>query len=649
VPGEQVPPTLAGRIAKYRESLRGRHALVVLDNAYDERVVAALLPGHPTCLALVTSRKTLADLPEAVHVRLDPFAADEARQLLRQIAGAARVDADPRTADRIAELVGHLPLALAIVGGHLRDHPDWLLTDYLQPLATLALEGGIRAALALSYRDLPTHERRTLRLLALHPGQEWDTHAAVVLTGEAAPVVQARLDALAASHLVQHRGPGRYGFHHLVRAYAAERAAVEEPASRSRAALTHLLEDYMHAAAVAMDAVYPADKGLRPDPPAAARPDVPELRTADGARRWLEAEHANLVAAAGHAAGNGWPVHAVHLAATVWRHLDVTSRTEAMLALAEQALPAARSTGDRVWEARIMLHLGNGHNRLGDFEAAAPQLRRAVAIAHEAGDRLGESRGRDLLGWALAQRGRHDEALTQMRHAVRIARQTGDQNAVSIALNNMGVVYQRQGRYNELLALLAEALASARAADSRATQARVLGNIGVAHLESGDQEAALHHLREALAIHRDLGNRTGEAIALVNIARVHHESGDDEPAYRDAGAALAILRQTGDRAATASALNAVGEAALRLGRPTEAADRHREALAVAIEIGSPFSQARAHTGLGDVHQAIADPATAAHHWRQALAAYCHLDAPKAQRVRDRLSARYELGIGAPLS
>ncbi len=54
-----------------------------------------------------------------------------------------------------------------------------------------------------------------------------------------------------------------------------------------------------------------------------------------------------------------------------------------------------------------MLHLGNGHNRLGDFEAAARQLRLAVAIAHEAGDRLGESRGRDLLGWALAQRGFH--------------------------------------------------------------------------------------------------------------------------------------------------------------------------------------------------------------------------------------------------
>ncbi|GAA2639376.1 tetratricopeptide repeat protein [Dactylosporangium fulvum] len=639
VPGDRVPPTLAGRIAKYRELLHGRHALIVLDNAYDERGVAPLLPGHPTCLTLVTSRRTLAGLPDAVHLRLDPFAADEARQLLRQVAGAERVDADPQTAARIAELVGHLPLALAIVGGHLRDHPDWLLTDYLRPLTTLAMEGGIGAALTMSDRNLPVETRRTLRLLALHPGQEWDGYAAAALTGEPMAVARARLDELAAAHLVQRRGPDRYGFHDLVRAYAAERAAVDEPASRSRAALTRLFDHYLHAAAMAMNTLYPADKGLRPDPPPPAGPEVPGLGTADGARAWLEAEHANLIAGAGHAADNGWPAHAVHLAATVWRHLDITSRTEAMLALAEQALPGARATGDRVWEARIMLFVGNSHNRRGDFEAAARQLRQAVAIAREAGDRLGEARGRDLLGWALAQLGRHDEALIQMRHAVRIARRIGDQNAVGSALNNMGILFQRQGRYDELLALLDEALVAARAADSRATQARILGNMGVAHVERGDQGAALRHLREALAIHRDLGNRTGEAIALINISRAHHQRGDDGRAYGEACDALAILRETGDRAATASALNAVGEAVLRLGRPAEAEACHREALEVAIEIGSLFSQARAHTGLGDVHQATADPAAAAHHWRQALAAYTDLDVPEAQQVRDRLSAQ----------
>src|SRR5204862_3827355 len=50
VPGQQVPHDLEARATLYRGRLRGRRALVVLDNAADERQVEPLLPGSPGCL-----------------------------------------------------------------------------------------------------------------------------------------------------------------------------------------------------------------------------------------------------------------------------------------------------------------------------------------------------------------------------------------------------------------------------------------------------------------------------------------------------------------------------------------------------------------------------------------------------------------------
>jgi NB-ARC domain-containing protein len=109
----------------YRARLHGRRALVLLDNAASEDQVRPLLPGGPTCLALITSRRGLPGLDGVNPLRLDVLAEVEAVDLLARVAGHDRVMAERATATRIVESCGHLPIAITVAGRLLRpDEPQ---------------------------------------------------------------------------------------------------------------------------------------------------------------------------------------------------------------------------------------------------------------------------------------------------------------------------------------------------------------------------------------------------------------------------------------------------------------------------------------------------------------------------------------------
>ena len=92
-----------------------------------------------------------------------------------------------------------------------------------------------RTVFSWSYRSLSQPAARMFRLLGLHPGPDITEAAAASLAGVAADQAHRSLAELTAAHLVTEQVPGRFSFHDLLRAYAAEQARlVRQPAGAAR-------------------------------------------------------------------------------------------------------------------------------------------------------------------------------------------------------------------------------------------------------------------------------------------------------------------------------------------------------------------------------------------------------------------------------
>ncbi|MEV6926093.1 tetratricopeptide repeat protein [Dactylosporangium sp. NPDC051485] len=622
--GQQIPHDLQARAAAWRERLAGTRTLVVLDDAADAGQVRPLLPDAPGCTVLVTGRRSLADLPATEHVDLDGFSRDEAVALLTRAVPHVAAGADPGAAGRIADSCGGLPLALGLLAAHIRARPGWTLTDHAARLDERhrggRLDRGVELALDLSYRRATPARQRMLRLVALHPGQDFDAHAAAALAGVSRPAAQAHLAQLCRDNLLQ-RGPaGRYTLHDLVRAYAADRAADEDPPAQRRAALTRLFDGYLAGASAAMDALYPVET-----------PRYPRTAEPAAARRWLDTERPVLVAVAAHAAAHGWPRHATRLSGILFRYLGAAHPGDALTVHAH-ALDAARGGADRVAEAHALISVGITHLQLGRPGEAAERLGEALRLFRAAGDLDGEARALINLGVVEARQGRNRSAAGRHARAAELFGRGGHRTGEANALVNLGDAEGRLGRHGPAIEHLRQALDIFRGAGDRTGEAWALNGLGEAELRTGRHAAAAGHLREALELYRTLGNEVGEAWALDNLGALDTRLGRPATHHQRA---LAIFRAAGERGGEASALNGLGEAATAAGDPAGALACHAAAHAVAVDIGAREQQARAHLGLAG-HDP--DPALARAHLQQALRLYRDLEMPEADRVSARISA-----------
>ena len=230
---------------------------------------------------------------------------DLIRQVLRRARGPAdiRVDEDLEAAGRVAELCGHLPLALQISAALLADTPNRPVASLAQALADAHRrldqlkreDRAVRAAFDLSYQNLTSQQARLFRMLpGRTQGLNVSTESVTYLADIDHTLAEGVLQDLARAHLVQPGTTwGRWRLHDLVRLYASEHA---EPDSQDKAC-GRLLDHYMHVADVANRSL----QGVADT--AAAR----EFADRGSALAWLDAERLNLLAAASIAANRTRP------------------------------------------------------------------------------------------------------------------------------------------------------------------------------------------------------------------------------------------------------------------------------------------------------------------------------------------------------
>ncbi len=345
-----------------------------------------------------------------------------------------------------------------------------------------------------------------------------------------------------ASLLTEH-APGRFAFHDLLHAYAAEQSRARDSSAVRKKARRRLLDHYLHTARAAHKLLYPT-RG-----PIIVAPLQPGVTVEDGltnysqALAWFDAEHQVLLAAVTLAASSGLDTAAWQLPWLLETFFYRRCHWHDWAATQHIALAAAQRLGDQYAQAQASRGIASAQIELGCYDSAQGHLDQALRIHEEAGDRLGQARIHLDISRALDYQERWREALAHSRQSLSLARAAGDQARTTHAdaLNHTGWYLAKLGSYQEAIGFCEQALAMHRQLGDIHSEPATLDSLAYAHRHLGHYAEAARYYRSAVDLYAKLGSYYHQAETLTYAGDAHHDGGDI-PAARDAWTqALAIL------------------------------------------------------------------------------------------------------------
>ena len=579
VPDSQIPSDPESLESLYRSALADKRVLIVLDNARNAAQVRPLLPGGPGCFVLVTSRNQLTSLAaaEGAHMlTVDLFSQHDAHELIARRLDDGRVQDEPEAVSELIELCARLPIAVGVAVARAAAQPAFPLAGLVAELRDTSsrldvLDAGdpdssVRAVFSWSYQNLTGAAARMFRLLSVHAGPEIGIPAAASLAG--LPLGQARraVGELTGSYLLTEHARGRFTFHDLLRAYAADQARAEDYEAERDAAMLRLFDHYLHSSYATSRLLDPTLTTISLGPPQPGTlPEAPG--DYEQAWAWAETEHQVVLAVARQAAATGFETYAWQILHALEPFFYRRGLWHEFVAVQRTALDAALRVEDITGQAHLHRGIGRAYALLGSSEEGQAHLSRAVAGFRKLGNRTDEARAHISMGLVMRQRGRYSDALGEARKALRLYRAVGHPGGQAGALNNVGLYHIYLGNYEEALACCQKALARFSELGNRHGMAHALDSVGYAYHCLGQSDQAIAYYQQSLDSFRAYGDRFSEADTLIHLGDTYDVLGDHQGARRawqealsklielhhpDASQVRAKLAKVGDRELSAT-------------------------------------------------------------------------------------------------
>ena len=517
----ELPTTAddAAYFGAFRDALAQRAVLLVLDNARDGRHVSWLggeLPG--TCGLIVTSRNRVQAYAHPTLVwHVEPLDRPDSISLIRSLTGDRATD--PPALDRLAALVGDLPLALRLIGARLASRPDrspgylaQLLAEELTRLDYLAVdERAVRAAIQLSYALLDERSRTVLRLMPVVPGLS--TTAPEFAHGLRDVEARVELDlnrlvdlSMAGATIADRPAPvATFVLPELIRLFARERLTAEVAADAvddfARQCAGYLRDALKKS--VASDDVYRLD---------------------------FELDAAKPMAALTVATAKGWDDIAIDLSADLHVVFGIQKDLAAM---------------DRIHASMVGLYVRNG--RMTD--AARAYMRYASELAKTYG--------------------RPERAQEILRAAAEMAKSYGDVQLAATALLQASVALGKREDWAPALRIGEEAaLLLLAAGKRRAAVPAVLNCCSLASLVP-DQEARMRWATEAVALTANHSRADRQSMAQWELGGAQAAARQYQNALGSFEAAAALDAEAGAHPDAAVAAASAASMAANLGRDAD--------------------------------------------------------------------------------
>ncbi|GAB4210809.1 MAG: hypothetical protein OHK0022_44510 [Roseiflexaceae bacterium] len=133
----------------------------------------------------------------------------------------------------------------------------------------------------------------------------------------------------------------------------------------------------------------------------------------------------------------------------------------------EQALQAARRTGNQAAQGAFLGNLGGAYFALGDARRAIEFHHQSLALTRAIGDRRSEATALSGLGNAYADLGDARQALDFHQQRLALVRAIGDRQGEAKTLGNLGNAYARLGDARQAIEFYQQSLALARVFQQR--------------------------------------------------------------------------------------------------------------------------------------------------------------------------------------
>lgn len=567
---QSVPAETAQRIALWRSLTAELRLAVLLDNAYTAAQVRPLLLGAPTGLTVVTSRNQLTGLladGAALH-RLGALTTESAVELLTVGGGGQRVAQDLEAARRVVGLCAHLPLAVCLASAQLALRPHRsvsALADSLSqghgPLDTLRIDGEamVSTALDLSYRLLPPESAALYRRAGLLPTDRYDLFMLTAVSAEPpaqqdgtsdranrageAYAADLALGTLVEANLLEETGPGTYRFHDLVRPHARRLGEEEESASRRDHTLRRYVDWCLATATTAESILTPSHRTLARDytrPPVAPTPlDGPAEALA-----WLDTRRDALMAAVRLCAEREWHTPCWQLADAMWPLVLRLRPSDIWCESHRLGLAAARASGSREGEIRMLTSGAMGLRDAGRHEEAADWYTRALEHATADGDTKQRGQAINGLGHIRLLTGRLDEARAHFEHSLRLWESVGYRRGVALTRRRLGETELEAADFPAAARQLTQAHTELLSMGEAYEAARVLATLGHTLALDGQHDHGTGKLAQALEAFQQSTARDAhwEARCLAWLGEAAERQGDRDEARRRYQAARDIFR-----------------------------------------------------------------------------------------------------------
>ena len=627
---------LATRATAVRRILADKQALIVLDNAQKSEQVRPLLPPTTGKTAVIlTTRHDLAVSDEMRRFLLTGFASDgrDSLAVFTHFLGAAAVRRWRSALRDIADLLGHLPLAIAIAAGQLAAQvaiPDYLAQlqaahNRLDPL--IREDRSVRLSFDLSYHALSDEQKAFFAGLGAFNGDDFTIHAAAYVTNVTETDAENLLGELVHYSLAQPSQNGRFTLHPLLRAYAYESLTSDWPLRRMAVYFVDHATRHVHAYAQILPelsnllfALETASQMPMPDVYCTGvinayptwnayglwRTAVPYLQKAlktaqDRGSQQHQAAISNCLGSSYRALGNPEQANTHHL-----QGLQIAYQIEDIDLIAQflhdlgviagayygdydkakayflEALPFTRQSNDSTRTAQLYTGLANVAYEQGSWREAENYWLKAVSLLDTVGDETSPDRIRlrQNLGVVAMVRGDFDTANRHLTEALTISRELAFQELISTSLSALSQIAIVQKMYDRAETLLIEALAIARDIHKPETIAQALCHLGYSAVQSGKTKAAGRYLQEALTVTRTSNIIWLECEALFHMGDMLLGSGDLAAAHDKYAAALEIANSLGMKELKAFSLYGLAQSG-----DEHAVQRAQESLALLTDLG----------------------------------------------------------------